>query len=119
MIHHERKKKGADGFVSLENALSADIVTFHTPLTNNGPYPTHNLLGSQNFNLITEDTILINAARGGIIDEAIWETINTKANIIDCWENEPNINRLFKSQRTGLLHILLGTLSMPSLWEVL
>lgn len=87
------EKEGADGFVSLENALSADIVTFHTPLTNNGPYSTHNLLESQNFNLITEDTILINAARGGIIDEAIWETINTKANIIDCWENEPNINR--------------------------
>jgi len=92
------EKEGADGFVSIENALSADIVTFHTPLTNNGPYPTHNLLGSQNFNLITEDTILINAARGGIIDEAIWETINTKANIIDCWENEPNINRTLQKK---------------------
>jgi len=86
------EKEGADGFVSIENALKADIVTFHTPLTFNGPYPTHNLLNSQNFNLITEDTILINAARGGIIDETVWETINTKANVIDCWENEPNIN---------------------------
>jgi erythronate-4-phosphate dehydrogenase len=86
------EKEGADGFVRIENALKADIVTFHTPLTFNGPYPTHNLLNSQNFNLITEDTILINAARGGIIDETVWETINTKANVIDCWENEPNIN---------------------------
>ena len=86
------EKEEADGFVSIENALKADIVTFHTPLTFNGPYPTHNLLNSQNFNLITEDTILINAARGGIIDETVWETINTKANVIDCWENEPNIN---------------------------
>ena len=100
------EKEGADGYVSLENALSADIVSFHTPLTNNGPYPTHNLLGSQNFNLITEDTILINAARGGIIDEAIWETINTKANIIDCWENEPSINRtLQKSAYWSTPHI--------------
>ena len=100
------EKEGADGYVSLENALSADIVSFHTPLTNNGPYPTHNLLGSQNFNLITEDTILINAARGGIIDEAIWETINTKANIIDCWENEPNINpTLQKSAYWSTPHI--------------
>ena len=86
------EREEADGFVSIENALKADIVTFHTPLTFNGPYPTHNLLNSQNFNLITEDTILINAARGGIIDETVWETINTKANVIDCWENEPNIN---------------------------
>ena len=100
------EKEGADGYVSLENALSADIVSFHTPLTNNGPYPTHNLLGSQNFNLITEDTILINAARGGIIDEAIWETINTKANIIDCWENEPSINlTLQKSAYWSTPHI--------------
>ncbi|MDA7448129.1 4-phosphoerythronate dehydrogenase [Candidatus Pseudothioglobus singularis] len=100
------EKEGAHGYVSLENALSADIVSFHTPLTNNGPYPTHNLLGSQNFNLITEDTILINAARGGIIDEAIWETINTKANIIDCWENEPNINQtLQKSAYWSTPHI--------------
>ena len=100
------EKERADGYVSLENALSADIVTFHTPLTNNGPYRTHNLLGSQNFNLITEDTILINAARGGIIDEAIWETINTKANIIDCWENEPSINRtLQKSAYWSTPHI--------------
>ena len=86
------EREEADGFVSIENALKADIVTIHTPLTFNGPYPTHNLLNSQNFNLITEDTILINAARGGIIDETVWETINTKANVIDCWENEPNIN---------------------------
>ena len=86
------EREEADGFVSIENALKADIVTFHTPLTFNGPYPTHNLLNSQNFNLITEDTILINAARGGIIDETVWETINTKANVIDCWEKEPNIN---------------------------
>jgi erythronate-4-phosphate dehydrogenase len=100
------EKEGADGYVSLEKALSADIVTFHTPLTKNVPYPTHNLLGSQNFNLITEDTILINAARGGVIDETIWETINTKANIIDCWENEPNINRtLQKSAYWSTPHI--------------
>ena len=84
-------KEGSNGFVKLDEALSADIVTFHTPLTFSGIHPSHNLLGSHNFNLISEDTILINAARGGIIDENIWENTVTKANIIDCWENEPNI----------------------------
>ena len=85
-------KEGSNEFVKLDEALSADIVTFHTPLTFSGLHPSHNLLGSHNFNLISEDTILINAARGGIIDENIWEKIATKANVIDCWENEPNIN---------------------------
>jgi len=91
-------KEGSNGFVKLDEALSADIVTFHTPLTFSGIHPSHNLLGSNNFNLISEDTILINAARGGIIDENIWEKIATKANIIDCWENEPNINSKLQSK---------------------
>jgi len=89
--------EGKNKFVDLDVALSADIVTFHTPLTFSGPLPTHNLLGSQNFNLIKEETILINAARGGIIDESLWEKTKTKENIIDCWENEPNINPKLQS----------------------
>ena len=91
-------KEGSNGFVKLDEALSADIVTFHTPLTFSGIHPSHNLLGSNNFNLISEDTILINVARGGIIDENIWEKIATKANVIDCWENEPNINSKLQSK---------------------
>ena len=84
--------EGKKGFFDLNKALSADIVTFHTPLTISGSYPTHNLLGSHNFDLITEDTIVINAARGGVIDENLWEKTKTKANVIDCWVDEPNIN---------------------------
>jgi len=81
-----------ENFVDLNTALSADIVTFHTPLTFSGSHPTYNLLGSHNFELITQDSIVINTARGGIIDESLWENTITKANIIDCWKEEPNIN---------------------------
>ncbi|MDC0239009.1 4-phosphoerythronate dehydrogenase [Candidatus Thioglobus sp.] len=84
--------EGKEGFVDLNTALSADIVTFHTPLTFSGSHPTYNLLGSHNFELITQDSIVINTARGGIIDESLWENTITKANIIDCWKEEPNIN---------------------------
>jgi len=86
-----------EGFVDLNTALSADIVSFHTPLTFSGSHPTHNLLGGHNFKLITQDTIVINTARGGIIDEDLWEKTETKANVIDCWENEPNINTRLQS----------------------
>ena len=89
--------EGNKGFFDLNTALSADIVTFHTPLTFSGSYPTHNLLGSHNFDLITEDTILINTARGGVIDEDLWENTKTKANVIDCWVDEPNINSKLQS----------------------
>jgi len=92
-----QKIKGKENFVDLNTVLSTDIVTFHTPLTFSGSHSTHNLLGSHNFELITQDTILINTARGGIIDENIWEKTKTKANVIDCWEEEPNINTKLQS----------------------
>ena len=98
--------EGSEHFVSLEEALGADIVTFHTPLTFSGIYSTHNLLDSHNFNHIKKDAIIINAARGGIINELIWKITPTKANIIDCWENEPNINpTLQKSAYWATPHI--------------
>ena len=99
-------REGSEHFVSLEEALGADIVTFHTPLTFSGIYSTHNLLDSHNFNHIKKDAIIINAARGGIINELIWKITPTKANIIDCWENEPNINpTLQKSAYWATPHI--------------
>ncbi len=79
-------------FVDLNTALSADIVTFHTPLTIDGKYPSYQLLNENNFHHITNKTILFNAARGGVIKETIWQKHTTLANIIDCWEDEPNIN---------------------------
>ncbi len=81
-----------DNFVDLNTALSADIVTFHTPLTVDGKHPSYQLLNENNFHHITNKTILFNAARGGVIKEAIWQKHKTLANIIDCWEDEPNIN---------------------------
>ena len=75
-------------------------------MTFSGIYSTHNLLDSHNFNHIKKDAIIINAARGGIINELIWEKTPTKANIIDCWENEPNINStLQKSAYWATPHI--------------
>jgi len=80
------------GFIELNEALSANIVSFHTPLTFMGDHPSANLLAAHNFDLISNETIVINAARGEIIDEDIWQKTQTKANVIDCWKNEPHIN---------------------------
>ena len=89
--------EGKEGFVDLNTALNADIVSFHTPLTFLGSHPTYKLLGGNNFDLITQETIVINTARGGVIDENLWEKTKTKANVIDCWEEEPNINSKLQS----------------------
>ncbi|MBA5249804.1 MAG: 4-phosphoerythronate dehydrogenase [Gammaproteobacteria bacterium] len=88
-----QEQEGLVNFVDLNTALNADIVSFHTPLTKQGKYPSYGLLNANNFHCITDKTILFNTARGGVIDESIWKNTQTKVNVIDCWENEPNINQ--------------------------
>ncbi len=88
-----QENENLPNFVDLDTALGADIVTFHTPLTFDGKYPSYRLLNKANFHHISDQTILFNAARGGVIEEKIWEKTQTMVNIIDCWENEPNINQ--------------------------
>ncbi|MDG6779056.1 4-phosphoerythronate dehydrogenase [Thiomicrorhabdus sp. zzn3] len=88
----ERHPEMADQYVSLDQALQADIITVHTPLTQTGKHPTHHLISAEKLQQIRPQQILVNAARGGIIDEQAWINTQTLANIIDCWENEPFIN---------------------------
>ncbi len=83
-------------FVDLKTALTADIISMHTPLTKMGKYPSFHLLGAHNFHHINKNTILINTARGGVIDESVWQKTPTLANVIDCWENEPHINQILR-----------------------
>ncbi len=80
------------GFISLDECLTADIITFHTPLTTTGKDATLDLLSAKRLQQIKPHQIIINAARGGIINEAAWCQTQTRANVIDCWENEPKIS---------------------------
>lgn len=101
----EKKDKSVK-FNNLEVALKADIISFHTPLTFTGDNATYNLLDKHNFHLVKKDAIIINTARGKIINESIWQKTPTKANIIDCWQQEPNINKqLKKTAYWGTPHI--------------
>lgn len=80
----------------LEEVLSADIVTLHTPLTFEGDDPTYNLISANELQQMKPDVILINAARGGVINESALlrkMAANTEMKtVIDCWENEPKID---------------------------
>jgi glycerate dehydrogenase len=49
-----------------EVLASADQITLHTPLTE----ATRNLIGPREFALMKRNAVLINAARGGVVDEA-------------------------------------------------
>ena len=83
-----------------ELAPLCDVLTFHTPLTYDGEHPTYHLCNADILRLCKPNALIINAARGGIIDEqALLATLNTKLSTlnyttaIDCWENEPQLNQ--------------------------
>ena len=92
-----------------------DIITFHTPLTRGGEYPTYHLCDANILRLCQPGTLIINAARGGIIDEqALLSCLNPLpfregmgvGTAIDCWENEPNLNQdLLKHVDLASFHI--------------
>lgn len=79
---------------SLNELLSCDVLTFHTPLTKTGLHPTFHLCSmdwlKHGFELI------INTARGGVVDEQ--SLLQAKSGglvkdfILDVWENEPNFS---------------------------
>ena len=101
--------------MSLEQlAPLCDVLTFHTPLTREGEYPTYHLCDETILHLCKPNTLLINAARGGVIDEqALLSCLSPLASSphrliasIDCWENEPNINQdLLKHVELASFHI--------------
>ncbi|MFV0313179.1 MAG: 4-phosphoerythronate dehydrogenase PdxB [Dysgonomonas sp.] len=90
------QEKNSD-FVNLQAIMNeADIITFHTPLIKEGKYKTYHLADKEFFSLLRRKPVIINSARGGIIDtsaikDAIKENKISGA-IIDCWENEPRID---------------------------
>jgi D-3-phosphoglycerate dehydrogenase / 2-oxoglutarate reductase len=67
----------------------SDVVTFHTPLTKE----TRNMLGERELALMKPTAVLINAARGGLIDEdALARTLaagKIRAAAIDAFATEP------------------------------
>lgn len=70
----------------------ADIVSIHCPLT----AETHHLINDEAFRTMKPTSILINAARGGVVDEdalirALRDGIISGAGL-DVYENEPEVN---------------------------
>ena len=89
---HQARGDAASAYCDLASALKADVISLHTPLTDQGPWPTRHLLDADALAQLKPEQMLINAARGGVIDEAAWCQAPTGINLIDCWENEPWIN---------------------------
>ncbi len=100
----------AERMTDFETVMKQDLVTIHTPLTRATAHPTFHFIDQNVLDGLTKDTFIINAARGGVIDnQALLETIKKSPYlkcVLDVWENEPNINLdLLKKVDIGSSHI--------------
>ena len=69
-----------------------DIITFHTPLTRDGHWPTWHLCDQAFLDGLARCRLIIDAARGPIADNAA--LLGWHGDVaLDCWENEPNVSR--------------------------
>jgi len=90
------KENREKDFVSASESelVNADILTFHTPLTDSGTHPTKHLGGNAWLNHGFD--LIINASRGGVVDEGVLLELHQKGTIgnyiLDVWEGEPDFS---------------------------
>ena len=82
----------------------ADILTLHVPLNTNAADPccTHHLLNAKNLRKLKRDAVLINAARGPVVDNAaLLAHLNARPETLcalDTWEGEPRCDAALASR---------------------
>jgi len=83
-------------YFSLAAALECDVVSLHVPLSESGSHPTRGLLGDSELKQLPAKAILINACRGGIVDEvALKNFVLQRSDVLtvfDVWADEPSID---------------------------
>jgi erythronate-4-phosphate dehydrogenase len=94
----------------LNEALDADIVTFHVPFTADGPDATHHLVDDALLSRLRPGAVLLNTARGGVVDtQALDRALSRRrlgAVVLDVWEREPTIDAaLLRRVDLGTAHI--------------
>lgn len=100
ILYHNRtrdlnfEKECNAAWVTLEELLrQSDFVSVHVPLTNE----TTHLLGEKEFKMMKNTAILINTARGPVVDEKALAKALKEGEIwsagLDVYENEPLINK--------------------------
>lgn len=111
VLYHSTRQADPDAerscnatFVS-KNALlaRADILTLHVPYS---PL-THHIIGSSELAMMKQGAILINAARGGVVDDTALVDALTSGRLagagLDVFENEPSLNPALVTMKNVVL----------------
>ncbi|HET8704688.1 MAG TPA: 4-phosphoerythronate dehydrogenase [Pseudomonadales bacterium] len=93
---------GVAGLSSLAEVMACDVVSVHVPLTRTGAYPTYHLLSEKALARLPSNALLINSARGGVVDEsALIKMLAMRKDLavaLDVWEGEPVVSPVLASQ---------------------
>ncbi|MGO2133563.1 MAG: DUF3410 domain-containing protein, partial [Halomonas sp.] len=91
------EQEASVGFHSLDELIEqCDVLCLHTPLTLDSTHPTHHLLNAQRIESLAPGTVLLNAGRGGCVDnQALRQRLKRQGDLqvaLDVWEQEPAID---------------------------
>ncbi len=91
-----QRETGNSEYRSFQEACEADFVSLHVPLTDEGEDRTHHLLDEKSLRRLHSKTVIINTARGEVIDHTtLFKQLvagQLAPPILDVWANEPTIN---------------------------
>lgn len=85
---------GKKGLVNMETIVDCDLISFHVPLTDNGPNATAGLGNEKFFSSLKHGALLVNSSRGAVLEGAAlkqWLSQGKGHAALDVWPDEPTI----------------------------
>lgn len=91
------ENEGLEGFHDLDTVLAeSDLLSFHVPLIDEGPWPTRNLLTPERLKKLKPGALVVNACRGEISTESAWmEAVDSGCIgtlVLDVFPEEPEVS---------------------------
>ncbi|KAI4277612.1 MAG: hypothetical protein LQ337_001635 [Flavoplaca oasis] len=115
VIYHNRRKLSAEEergarYVGFEELLSeSDVVSLNLPLNEN----TKGMIGKREFGMMKKGAVVVNTARGGVMDEGALVEALDQGQISSCgldvYENEPEIHPGLMDNPKAVLLPHMGT----------
>jgi erythronate-4-phosphate dehydrogenase len=104
------RASGDPRYRPLDEALACDFVTFHVPLTREGPDATYRMVNAALLSRIKKEAVLLNSSRGNVVVEddlkAALRSGHLSAAILDVWADEPHVDaEMIKLATIGTPHI--------------
>ena len=124
VIYHNRRELSAEKtegatYVQFDQLLSeSDIISVHVPLNNS----TRHLISAEDIAKMKHGVVIINTARGAVIDEAAMAQALDESRIaavgLDVYEREPQIDKRLIENERALLTPHIGTHTTETLAEM-